>query len=54
MPDVDSDCHDLAVELVLHALKLEVPDEEPRERTCQEEADGDDARGGREEAKPQR
>ena len=37
---------DLPVELVLCALKLQVADEDPGERACEEEADGDDARGG--------
>src|SRR6266516_1983750 len=44
---------DLPVELVLRALVLEVADEHPREQSAEEEADGNDARGSGEEAKPQ-
>ena len=41
---------DLPVELVLDVLVLEVADENPRQRTGKEEADGDDAGGRGEEA----
>jgi hypothetical protein len=44
---------DSPVELVLDRLELEVADEDPRQQPAEEQADGDDARGGRQEAQPE-
>jgi hypothetical protein len=51
MLDLDSCGEHASVELVLHALELQVADQHPGQCAPQEQAHGDDARGGRQEAK---
>jgi len=41
------------VQLVLDRLELEVADQNPGEQPAEEQADGDDAGGGRQEAQPE-
>ena len=50
---LDLDClgHDIAIQLVLPALKLQVADQHPGQGAAQEQAHGHDAGGGRQEAK---
>ena len=50
MPDLKGRGDDTPVELVLDALELEITDQDPSEGAGEEQADGDDAGGGREKA----
>jgi hypothetical protein len=48
--DLDGRRDDSPVQLVLDPLELEVADQDPGQQPAEEQADGDDAGGGRQEA----
>ncbi len=51
--DLGSRGDDPPVQLVLDGLELEVAHQHPGQQPAQEQADGDDAGGGRQEAQPE-